>query len=195
MDRLSAGICSHATNKKAGDAAADNVFPMVLAVSEDWGGAGAGNGLGTLYAFQKAHALAWNKYGVDLNAALEQGKVSAGLFHTAGKGTRMAPLPASENNNKPGVVCTISTTVDHVIIIIVLYTVLTPASLPFYSLETPLWLKARGRHLPNVVDCLGSGRHADGHLRFISQGTLVGVLGRPSLYTLGSISVHTHASH
>ena len=26
-----------------------------------------------------------------------------GLFHTAGKGTRLAPLPASENNNKPGV--------------------------------------------------------------------------------------------
>jgi hypothetical protein len=32
------------------------------------------------------------------------GKVSAALYHTAGKGTRLAPLPASENNNKPGVV-------------------------------------------------------------------------------------------
>jgi hypothetical protein len=101
MDRLAAGICSHAT-KKTG---VNDAFPMVLAVSEDWGGAGAGNGLGTLYAFQKAHALAMEKYGVDLTASLEQGKVSAGLFHTAGKGTRMAPLPASENNNKPGVVC------------------------------------------------------------------------------------------
>lgn len=25
------------------------------------------------------------------------------MFHTAGKGTRLAPLPGSENNNKPGV--------------------------------------------------------------------------------------------
>ncbi len=31
------------------------------------------------------------------------GKISIGLFHTAGKGTRLAPLPGSENNNKPGV--------------------------------------------------------------------------------------------
>jgi hypothetical protein len=98
MDRLAAGICSHS----GGDY--DSPFPMVLAVAEDWGGSGAGNGLGTLYAFQKAHALCMEKYGVDLNSELQQGNVSAGLFHTAGKGTRMAPLPASENNNKPGVV-------------------------------------------------------------------------------------------
>ena len=26
-----------------------------------------------------------------------------GLYHTAGKGTRLAPMPGSENNNKPGV--------------------------------------------------------------------------------------------
>jgi hypothetical protein len=103
MDRLAAGICSHSTKPKTGD---NDAFPMVLAVAEDWGGSGAGNGLGTLYAFQKAHALCMEKYGVDLTAELEQGKVSAGLFHTAGKGTRMAPLPASENNNKPGVVRT-----------------------------------------------------------------------------------------
>jgi hypothetical protein len=101
MERLAAGICSHSTKRKIGDSGS---FPMVLAVSEDWGGSGAGNGLGTLYAFQKAHVLAMEKYGVDLNAELEKGNVSAGLFHTAGKGTRMAPLPASENNNKPGVV-------------------------------------------------------------------------------------------
>jgi hypothetical protein len=105
MDRLAAGICSHATTTTAtATKEAGANFPMVLAVSEDWGGAGAGNGLGTLYAFQKAHALALEKYGVDLTACLADGKVSAGLFHTAGKGTRMAPLPASENNNKPGVV-------------------------------------------------------------------------------------------
>ena len=77
---------------------------MVLAVSEDWAASGAGNGLGTLYAFQKACLVAKEKYDVDLKAELDGGKISAALFHTAGKGTRLAPLPASENNNKPGVV-------------------------------------------------------------------------------------------
>jgi len=81
---------------------------VVLAVSEDWNsGGGAGNGLGTLYAWQKACRLAATKYdNFDLAAQLAQNKVSAALYHTAGKGTRMAPLPASENNNKPGVVRT-----------------------------------------------------------------------------------------
>lgn len=77
---------------------------MVLAVSEDWSASGAGNGLGTLYAFQKACGVAAEKYGVDLKKELGEGKISAALYHTAGKGTRLAPLPASENNNKPGVV-------------------------------------------------------------------------------------------
>lgn len=40
---------------------------------------------------------------MDLSALLMAGTVSVGLFHTAGKGTRLAPLPAAENNNKPGV--------------------------------------------------------------------------------------------
>eukprot|EP00934_Nitzschia_sp_Nitz4_P001153 Nitzschia sp. Nitz4//scaffold225_size51843//24519//26223//NITZ4_006897-RA/size51843-processed-gene-0.60-mRNA-1//1//CDS//3329542681//1153//frame0 len=78
-------------------------FPVVLAVSEDWGGSGAGNGLGTLYAWKKACAYAKDHKDLDLPALLGEGKISAALFHTAGKGTRMAPLPASENNNKPGV--------------------------------------------------------------------------------------------
>ena len=78
----------------------------VLAVSEDWNSpGGAGNGLGTLYAWQKACALAAKKYdGMDLAAELADSAISAALYHTAGKGTRLAPLPASENNNKPGVV-------------------------------------------------------------------------------------------
>jgi len=78
----------------------------VLAVSEDWESpGGAGNGLGTLYAYQKACKLAAQKYdNFNLAQALAEGAVSASLYHTAGKGTRMAPLPASENNNKPGVV-------------------------------------------------------------------------------------------
>lgn len=78
---------------------------MVIAVSEDWSStSGAGNGLGTLYAFQKACLVAKEKYGADLASELMEGKISAALYHTAGKGTRLAPLPASENNNKPGVV-------------------------------------------------------------------------------------------
>jgi hypothetical protein len=82
-------------------------FPMVIAVSEDWNDpSGAGNGLGTLYAWQKACKFAKDKLNdpVDLDALLQEGKISAALYHTAGKGTRLAPLPASENNNKPGVV-------------------------------------------------------------------------------------------
>merc|ERR1740124_244461 len=72
----------------------------VLAVHEDWNG-GAGNGLGTLDAFQKACAKA-QESGVDLLAKLKGGAAVA-IYHTAGKGTRMAPLPGAENNNKPGV--------------------------------------------------------------------------------------------
>lgn len=72
----------------------------VLCVHEDWNG-GAGNGLGTLYAFQKACAK--GKFmGVDVAAAMRGGAAVA-LYHTAGKGTRLAPLPGAENNNKPGV--------------------------------------------------------------------------------------------
>ena len=73
---------------------------VVLCVHEDWNG-GAGNGLGTLYAFQKAQAKGLAS-GVDLAAAM-RGGASVALYHTAGKGTRLAPLPGAENNNKPGV--------------------------------------------------------------------------------------------
>ena len=73
---------------------------IVLAVHEDWVG-GAGNGLGTLYAYKKA-CLAANARDIDLPKMLKDG-ASVALYHTAGKGTRLAPLPGSENNNKPGV--------------------------------------------------------------------------------------------
>lgn len=76
-------------------------------MSEDWSAGGAGNGLGTLYAYTKAAKVAKDRHGVDLDAQLREGKISAALYHTAGKGTRLAPLPASENNNKPGVVSSI----------------------------------------------------------------------------------------
>jgi hypothetical protein len=83
----------------------DSPYPLVLAVSEDWHDpGGAGNGLGTLYAVEKASRVAMDGHGVDLLRELGAGRVSAALYHTAGKGTRLAPLPASENNNKPGVV-------------------------------------------------------------------------------------------
>ena len=59
--------------------------------------------LGTLYAFQKAAKLAQELYGIDINNELKENKISVGLFHTAGKGTRLAPIPGAENNNKPGV--------------------------------------------------------------------------------------------
>lgn len=72
----------------------------VLAVDEDWPG-GAGNFLGTLYAWQKACAKR-KEQGGDLAAELAAGS-SVAIFHTAGKGTRLAPLPGAENNNKPGV--------------------------------------------------------------------------------------------
>lgn len=75
---------------------------LVLSVSEDWDG-GAGNALGTLFAFQNATALAQSRNGVDLEAMVREGNCSIGMYHTAGKGTRLAPLPGAENNNKPGV--------------------------------------------------------------------------------------------
>ena len=73
---------------------------VIIAVHEDWDG-GAGNGLGTLYALKKAAEKAQN-FNIDLFEKLNN-RASVGLYHTAGKGTRLAPLPGSENNNKPGV--------------------------------------------------------------------------------------------
>jgi len=97
MERLGSGICAKDEGAISGS------FPIVLGVSEDWAKGGAGNGLGTLYAYQKACRLAEERYGVDVASLLGKGEISAALYHTAGKGTRLAPLPASENNNKPAV--------------------------------------------------------------------------------------------
>ena len=99
--RLSEGVCHSPSSTSADDS---SPFPLVLAVSEDWSAGGAGNGLGTLHAYTKAAKVAKDRHGVDLDTQLREGKISAALCHTAGKGTRLAPLPASENNNKPGVV-------------------------------------------------------------------------------------------
>ena len=75
---------------------------VVLCVFEDWNG-GAGNGLGTLYAWRKACALGAALGHGDLAEKLRAGSIAAAVYHTAGKGTRLAPLPGAENNNKPGV--------------------------------------------------------------------------------------------
>jgi hypothetical protein len=76
---------------------------VVCAVFEDWNSGGAGNGLGTLYAFKKAQAKAKAEFGIDLEKGMLDGSFSVGMYHTAGKGTRLAPIPGAENNNKPGV--------------------------------------------------------------------------------------------
>ena len=75
---------------------------VICTHESEWNG-NAGNGMGTLYAFACAQQIAQNKFGVDLAAEMAAGKASVGLFHIAGKGTRLAPLPGSEMNNKPGV--------------------------------------------------------------------------------------------
>lgn len=51
----------------------------VLAVYEDWPG-GAGNALGTLYAYQKAAALAESK-GYDMAGKLKAGEVRERIIH------------------------------------------------------------------------------------------------------------------
>eukprot|EP00605_Chrysophyceae_sp_TOSAG23-4_P001482 GSChrysophyteH1.ASY1.ANO1.1619.1 assembled CDS len=86
--------------KGKGSVIAENT--IVLAVHEDWPG-GAGNALGTLYAYQNASKLAKAEFGLEMDEKLRSGEISVALYHTAGKGTRMAPLPGAENNNKPGV--------------------------------------------------------------------------------------------
>lgn len=74
---------------------------LVVAVEEDWPG-GAGNGLGTLYAFFKAHQKLMKVCDVDLFERLQEG-CSVGMYHTAGKGMRLAPLTFAEHSNKSAV--------------------------------------------------------------------------------------------
>ncbi len=74
---------------------------IILAVHEDWTG-GAGNALGTLYAFTRAVEKAHRVFDIDLREKISNG-ASVAIYHTAGQGTRLAPLPGSESNNKSGV--------------------------------------------------------------------------------------------
>jgi hypothetical protein len=74
---------------------------IVLAVVEDWPSR-AGNGLGTLYAYQKAREKALKLYHIDIFEKQKEG-ASIAIYHTAGQGTRLAPLTTSEYSIKPAV--------------------------------------------------------------------------------------------
>lgn len=67
----------------------------VISVHEDWPN-GAGQLLGTLYAWEQSRAR------VNVDDVLCRGGTVA-MYHTAGKGMRMAPLPAAEANNKSAI--------------------------------------------------------------------------------------------
>jgi len=76
----------------------EEVLPQktkIICVEEDWEG-GAGQLLGTLYAFSKANEI------INLNDLLRKGGTVA-IYHTAGYGKRMAPLCGTEGNNKPAI--------------------------------------------------------------------------------------------
>ena len=67
----------------------------IICTEENWEG-GAGQLLGTLYAFQEANKI------MNLKKLLKNGGTVA-FYHTAGYGKRMAPLCGTEGNNKPAV--------------------------------------------------------------------------------------------
>lgn len=78
-----------------------NSGAYVIVVEENWSG-GAGNGLGTLYAFIKAKEKALRVYDVDLSNLLDQG-ASIAIYHTSGKGKRLYPLTASARGDKSAI--------------------------------------------------------------------------------------------
>lgn len=67
----------------------------IICTEEKWEG-GAGQLLGTLYAFEEANKR------MNLKKLLKNGGTVA-FYHTAGYGKRMAPLCGTEGNNKPAV--------------------------------------------------------------------------------------------
>jgi len=74
---------------------------IAVAIEEDWPG-GAGNSLGTLYTYLKGRQKIKELHGFDIQEIQQEG-ASIAIYHTAGQGTRLSPLTASEYNNKPGV--------------------------------------------------------------------------------------------
>lgn len=77
----------------------ENAYLLVLL--EEWPG-GAGNGYGSLHAYQEAQKEAKKLYNLDLLEYQNQGH-SIAIYHTAGQGKRLSPLTASEKNNKSAV--------------------------------------------------------------------------------------------
>ena len=82
---------------------------LIICVEEDWSSGGAGNGLGSLYAYKKAHEKALNEWGIDIFKEQLKG-ASIAMYHTAGQGKRLAPLTISELGIKsavelPGLIC------------------------------------------------------------------------------------------
>lgn len=75
---------------------------FIIAIHEDWPG-GAGNGLGTLFAYHKAQEKAKFMYQKDLYELQKKG-ASVAIYHTAGHGKRLFPITASEHNNKSAVI-------------------------------------------------------------------------------------------
>lgn len=75
---------------------------LIICVQEDWPSGGAGNGLGSLYAYKKAQEKALAKYGIDIFKEQLKG-ASIAMYHTAGQGKRLAPLTISELGIKSAV--------------------------------------------------------------------------------------------
>ncbi len=71
---------------------------LIITVVEDWP-EGAGNALGTFYAFTKASEIALKNYGINLIEQLKDHR-SIAIYHTAGRGTRLTPMTGCEHNNK-----------------------------------------------------------------------------------------------
>ncbi|MGK0348430.1 MAG: hypothetical protein ACI855_004520, partial [Myxococcota bacterium] len=69
-----------------------------LVVTEEVWAGGAGNGLGTLHGLEQAE-VEMNRRGCSLWQALRDGK-SVGMWHTAGKGKRLYPLPIHHRGDK-----------------------------------------------------------------------------------------------
>lgn len=97
--RSSKPIGNKGLNQLRGRLIKQDAYLVVL--QEEWPG-GAGNGFGTLYAYNEARAAAKELYDIDLIDFQNQGKAVA-IYHTAGQGKRLSPLTASERNNKSAV--------------------------------------------------------------------------------------------
>lgn len=132
----------------------------VIVVYEEWQG-GAGNGLGTLYAYAKGREKGLDLYGFDLMQLQKEGTPVA-LFHTAGKGQRLAPLVFSEYNNKSALQLPQTTVLESVIAEVPLP---HPGRLsvfwgdqifiPDHPLQSPkshIEILAQHRHMPNASE-------------------------------------------